>query len=470
MAVDLEMYTGKISYREIEFSFVFDKEELRLIPPIEKSREVEMWFMQKLSGSEAYTLGNPVYIEVPALTGKTTETGQTIIFIPSNRQVGRYNSVLFVPIDAYIIKKYERPLIDRMTFKNAELDCIYPVTQALNWPDWSDDGIVSISTKNFDDTTTKKQEFVVDGKTVSVQFGITRSTSGKIGQPPLSLHSTMMFEFDPTEDYAFLYRLWHIAKSFLQYLCYRKNVYLPLVGLSAPYEGGKHEHFADLHIMHEAGECEPETLDKERYIKLMHISGSEGTLLGSIANGTIYLRHLPETYRSGRSIDAARFVMITAAFEWEFRLHYPDGVRKKESTLAAEKAAATALEELFQKSTGKLRNKYRYLKKRIKDDPMQSEIEQVGTDFGEIIDRLGMHLYSLNKEKLVYTEMGKRLGDQRNHFAHGDLDQEFIDLSLLDLIYLEYIVYALQLKKHGVENLNIQKAINELFRCGMPIQ
>ena len=101
---------------------------------------------------------------------------------------------------------------------------------------------------------------------------------------------------------------------------------------------------------------------------------------------------------------------------------------------------------------------------------MQSEIEQVGTDFGEIIDRLGMHLYSLNKEKLVYTEMGKRLGDQRNHFAHGDLDQEFIDLSLLDLIYLEYIVYALQLKKHGVENLNIQKAINELFRCGMPIQ
>ena len=46
-----------------------------------------------------------------------------------------------------------------------------------------------------------------------------------------------------------------------------------------------------------------------------------------------------------------------------------------------------------------------------------------------------------------------------------NLDKDFIGLSLLDLIYLEYIVYAMQLKEYGVDNKSIQRAINDLFGC-----
>ena len=65
--------------------------------------------------------------------------------------------------------------------------------------------------------------------------------------------------------------------------------------------------------------------------------------------------------------------------------------------------------------------------------------------------------------------MGQRLADQRNHFAHGDLDKDFIGLSLLDVIYLEYVVYAMQLKHYGVRDVEIQKSINELFRLSIAI-
>lgn len=61
--------------------------------------------------------------------------------------------------------------------------------------------------------------------------------------------------------------------------------------------------------------------------------------------------------------------------------------------------------------------------------------------------------------------MGERLAKQRNHFAHGDLDKEFIDESLLDLVYLEYIIYAMQLRYYGIDDDNIRKSINELFGC-----
>ena len=65
--------------------------------------------------------------------------------------------------------------------------------------------------------------------------------------------------------------------------------------------------------------------------------------------------------------------------------------------------------------------------------------------------------------------MGERLGKQRNAFAHGDLDKDFIGLSLLDLIFLEMIIYAMQLRYFGIEDVLIKHAINNLFKQNMLI-
>ena len=350
-----------------------------------------------------------------------------------------------------------------------ELDCIYPTSQALESPEWTEDGVVSIKTKDFDNTTSHKQCFSVDGKEVSVFFGISRTSSGKIGKPPLELHSEMFFEFEKTNDYAFILKLWRIAKCFVQYLCYRKNVNLSSVEISAPYGDGKHEKFATLHIVNEDIDNEPEILEKRRYIKQEYISGAEGKILNDIAEDRIYLRHLPDTYRTGRSINAARFVMITAAFEWTFKKNYPDGITKKPSTIKAEETATEALNGLVDASKGKLKGIYRFLRKLIGSNSLQTEIEQMGKDYAEIVDIFGKRLYSMNNETLKYSEMGLRLSQQRNNFAHGNLDKDFIGLSLLDLIYLEYIIYAMQLKEYGVEKISIQRAINDLFGCSIAL-
>lgn len=162
--------------------------------------------------------------------------------------------------------------------------------------------------------------------------------------------------------------------------------------------------------------------------------------------------------------------MITAAFEWEFHRNYPDGTKKSEATRKAEDDATKQLQELVDNSHGKLKSIYKFLKRLVKSDSLQSEIEQIGKDYSDIMDIFGKHLYSLNKEKFIYSEVGKRLGDQRNHFAHGDLDKDFIDLSLLDLIFLERIVYAMQLRHYHIENSKIQNAINDLFHHHFALQ
>lgn len=468
MSVELNVYTGTLTYKEIEFSFVFDGEELRLIPPEDKHREVHMWFMKPL-GKGMYTLGVPVYIEDNYLIGKCNENRQKLIFFPKHKSIGSYNSVLSVQIEAYIIQKYEREWIDRLGFMSPELDCIYPTNQALESPKWAEDGVISIKTKDFDNTTSHKQKFTVNGKEITVFFGISRTSSGKIGNPPLELHSEMFFEFEKTNDYALILRLWRIAKCFIQYLCYRKNVNLSAVEVSAPFEDGRHERFATLHIVNDDVDNEPEILEKRRYIKQEYISGAEGKILNDIAKDKIYLRHLPETYRAGRSINAARFVMITAAFEWTFKKNYPDGIAKKPATIKAEETANEVLNGLVDGSKGKLKGIYKFLRKLIGSNSLQAEIEQMGKDYVEIVDVFGKRLYSINKETLKYSEMGLRLSQQRNNYAHGNLDKEFIGLALLDLVYLEYIVYAMQLKEYGVEPISIQRAINDLFGCSIAL-
>ena len=129
------------------------------------------------------------------------------------------------------------------------------------------------------------------------------------------------------------------------------------------------------------------------------------------------------------------------------------------------------LQALIDGSTGALKKKYKDIRYHIKkSDTLEKKVIHMGEAIGCIIGIFGKQLYSLNETELIYSGMGKRLSDQRNHYAHGDLDMDFIDKSLLDLVFAERMVYTMQLKYYGIEDKSIQKAINELFKCNILIQ
>lgn len=469
-----KLYTGSLKYNEYDFTYVFDGDLLRLIPSPDKVDEITTnWFMKEIAKG-AYTFGPLPKMETPFLLGSCNETGAKLIFLPwKGANIGKENSVLLVRIAAFIECRTKNQSISKISFTSPELDCIYPVTQgyscSFDAQGVNSTGVIKVQTEDFSETTTEKRTFTIDGIEVKVSFGISRSFSTSVGQPPLSLHSTMIMEFAPTEDYAFLMRAWYVAKEFIQFMCYRRNVFLPSAVLSTPAGNGMTRQCATLYVLGEAGDNEFEVLKKGRYIKLPHLLGREHLILNDIAARTLYTRHLPDTYESGNRINAARFVMTTAAFEWEFSRAYPDGIKKSNSRLNAEHEALAQIQTLIDNSTGKLKSIYQFLHGLIGSSPLQAKLILIGKDFDEIIGIIGKRLYSLNDTELLYSEMGKRIADQRNHYAHGDLDIDFIDLSLLDVVFLERIIYAMQLKFYGVGTTSIQQAVNELFGCGLYI-
>ena len=453
---------------------MFAGTELRLIPPADKESEIEWQWKMKSIGNGAYTFADPMPVDERYLTSHCNETNQRIVFLPAQGSTLSFNNtVVIIEIESFIVCKSNDDKFNRVTFSCPEMNYIHPINKAFTIKipnEFAKEGVAYFNTQNFDLTTTDKQKFIVDGKEVQMYFGISRTISFKIDNPPLTLESVMFFEFDATNDYSFILRLWQIARDFIRFLCYRNNIFITKIELSTSEDDGKCKKFAKMYINNRDEESEELPLQKGRYIKQIHIAGKEGEILSDIASDNIYLRHLPETYESGHHINAARFVMITAAFEWEFSRQYPDGCTKSKATIDAEKDVSNEIQKLIDKVSGKRKKICKFLKRLIKSTSLQTEIIQIGKDYSSIIDIFGNHLYQINGEELNYSEMGQRLSDQRNHFAHGDLDKDFIGLSLLDLMFLEYVVYAMQLKNYGLSDIEIQRSINELFHCGLALE
>lgn len=471
---DTRIYTGVTKYKDIDFTFVFNGENLRLIPTTENVRKVETEWLMTPIAKGTFIPNTDLKMEDSFLIGRCHENGKRIVFFTQkNAIISSNNLVLIVQLIGYLECSTGKEKFGKISFLGPEINIIHPVNQSFDFSfnptTVSSDGVFSITTKNFDITSTTPQEFEVDEKKVNVQFSVSRKFSTKILEPPILLESSMLFEFNETEDYDFLVRLWFIAKEFISFLCYRNNICMKPAVVSSKNQDGKYQFFGILTMMNQGTEEELYALKQNRCIKQSTISGHEGQILTDIAGDSLYTRHLPKTYEDGRHIDASRFIMITAAFEWEFHRTYPNGVPKKKSTILIENEAIEVLQRLIDSSTGKLKNKYKFLSKLIRSDSLQTELVKIGEDFDSIIGNFGKHLYSLNGEELIYSSMGERLSSQRNHFAHGDLDKDFIGLALLDLIYLEYIVYAMQMKHYGIEDANIRNAINELFHLNFAL-
>ena len=84
--------------------------------------------------------------------------------------------------------------------------------------------------------------------------------------------------------------------------------------------------------------------------------------------------------------------MITAAFEWEFRRIFSEGVKKKASKIEAEKHARQILQGLIDEGTGELRSIYKYLQKNIGSSPLSGKITFVGKNISNVIDMFGKQL------------------------------------------------------------------------------
>lgn len=234
--MSINVYTGSLNYQNAEYQFVFHDDELHLIPPPEVAENILWGYERKEIAPGVYTSGDPLRMKESVLVGRCRENNKYIFFlVRKNAQLGCQNDVLIVPLIAHFMCHNSKPFISRICFYGPELNHIHPVNQALCYTLDADhffnDGTFSLATRSHEFTTTSKQQFLVDGNNVTVSFDIRRDFSSKISDAPVHLNSALTFEFNPSDNYMFLLRLYNIAKRFIQFLCYRADINISTTNL-----------------------------------------------------------------------------------------------------------------------------------------------------------------------------------------------------------------------------------------------
>lgn len=467
------MYTGTLNYKGIDFTFVTDNNEkqLRLIPPADKLDVIQMEWKMKKVGNGAYVNAAPIEVTEKYIVGECVDSGSTIVFIlQPGSYLGFINLVVTMELNAIIAFPGEKQSVSRISFLCPELNIIFPTNQCLSYYEENsiekNRGTISVKVDAINATEESKCEFEIDDKQIKASYGISSTIHFGAVKAPIELASCIYFDFEETEDYTFLYRLYTVAKSFLSLLCYRKNIVFMSIPIFRTIEHGRKFKTGEMYVLEPNNVVEKDAIKKRRMIKQQYLCGKDGEILKDIASGELYMRHIASSYEDSLHLNEAKVIMLTAAFEWEFKRLYPDGIHHKQAKIDAISEVKDELDVLLNTCSGNKKKIYKYLKSHVDDNSLKAELITVYSDYKDIIDVFSRPLYRRHNEVVNYKEIADRLSEQRNHFAHGHIDKEFSLQAFLDVILLERVIYIMQLSYYGIEKESIKKAVNDLFECG----
>lgn len=313
------------------------------------------------------------------------------------------------------------------------------------------------------DNTAESFIFDLGEKTIRCTLGVEAKAKFK-SQNPLMFCSRMLLEFENLESIEELYNVYNTAWSFMCFIAYRKNIIFETT-LYGRNEKGNLYPFGKLHLFSDLEGLEDERVIQD-IVSYDILKSKISNLFTEISENKLYLQHIPESKRNGRIINPARFILTTAAFEWNIREIYDVPVSKTQSTVKADILAELSTLSSRNKYNRKKRDSFDFFIDLISsiDNNLSKKITYALNDLDSILKPFITNLYKLNgKEVDPYTKMADRIQLQRNNYAHGNIDKEMDPDVILDIIVLEWVNHAMVFKKMGYTNHEITKLINSIF-------
>lgn len=404
-------------------------------------------------------LVNPPSFEDDYLEGINAENGKVLFIMPAPGSAGFKGTKIRVRIN-YYFELTQKSEYDSISIHCDELNYFYDMRQAIERQNMKDNGQTTLLIKDFSATTSESEVFSFHGKQIKLYFTIYRALHFQRTEP-VSLESWINFTFDSTSDLSLAVDLCRLTIQFLAFVCNRKSIGV----LSVTLYKNKRSKVGTVFFPNRVITQEPRDIVKDRLLSYDGIQGHVGMLFQDIANDNIYLRHIPLNYQMSTITDYAKFILTTAAIEWVFTNLYPNGVKHSPKTVKAINTVRTVLENQISQSKGKEKDLYKFFSKILQSESLSQKIVQIGKDNDEICKIIGLPLYRINdcESEFQYSRIGKRIETQRNDFAHGNIKKDFEGLSVLDLLFLERVLYLLQLKRYCGDTTVLVAQVKKLF-------
>ena len=163
-------------------------------------------------------------------------------------------------------------------------------------------------------------------------------------------------------------------------------------------------------------------------------------LFQDIVDQKIYLRHLPETENDRNSFSPNRFLCTVVGLESALDT-YGIKIKHSQKRIEANEIVRKHIEEKKDEAQGEVRDVYRRILRRFKDDDFASIINTAVEENVDYIRRF----YVLERIDLGDDSIGSFIADQRNSFAHGNLKNDLSKKHAELCVFMDLFILYIQL-------------------------
>ena len=292
----------------------------------------------------------------------------------------------------------------------------------------------------------------------------------------LKLHPILQLSFPPTQDYAFLYRLYYVIVHFLQIVLYRRaqtkcqiELYTTIDNDKLSFVGNLTD-YAEYYNISLRGAREINYNNYKEYIeRLMQFSAN---------NYNFDFKHFPYAMPRfwGKDYSILDYISIFTAFEAECNANETLYCNADDSAVQKIRKDILLKIETLEYSNND-EESFIYLAK--------ERITQLGTQYGQkrkitnaynvlrnaLKSSIGdiFYLHNLeNENELSEKELSKfadYLTKTRGTIAHGGLIENFTDEQAQIIMFLEILTYCQILKRANIDDNDIELIIGAIFGC-----
>lgn len=408
------------------------------------------------------------------LVGETFNKGKVIYFNMRNMKQTNHNQFRGI-VKSYLISDDVNLMYDTLEIQADELNYFYPESKAFLFNEELDTIFINTS-----EETTERFSFDFKEDHIKAQLGVI--TNVHLGTAtPLSASTSLNLKFSEKNELSFAEDLTLLIRRFLMFVTFRRNINCTKLLLKRRTEADNPnvvsvgKFFVNFH---ENLVIETDKKVKQQIIDYPLIKDHLSSLLMNLANEKVYMSHLPETMKAARLITPARYIMVTAGFEWEFSRSLEDKLTHNIDTKYRKEIQEISdfFEQKIQETTSKSKRFYKQMKKRALGGVGQAHtLEQRLTfafeEFDEVLNGFIKNIFFYNGVEFDsnYSELAERIAKRRNAVGHGNIEQTAHRWHGIDMLILEWLSYAMLLRSIGMDEHKIKVSINELFRRGVAL-
>ena len=280
---------------------------------------------------------------------------------------------------------------------------------------------------------------------------------------PLFANSKFVVDFDkPTDLDTTVAAFEHILRFFI-YSAYRANVGIRLADLYLMNEQGKRDYLGIL-VLPKEDNIEKDQAVLRRCLSYGDLGEKTASIVSDLRDHHMTLQYICENHEERSSYPTSRVIMILASFERVYGTIYGKDTDRSQLYIDTKDEIVGLISEYVKSCSGKKKEYAKSIRKFVEnlDSSFASNVSYALKDCIDIMTPFIKKRYKQCDNDII-DAISKRLGIIRNGVAHCRLDFDLEPIHMKDLLIMEELLYAMELKHIGLAIDVCGNAVSNLF-------